>query len=111
MGLRDKIISIFENKNKTIRSISTNISVPKSTVHHHLQQGEKRNQNPESSFWETKAGNAFLHRFVIATLYTFCIKGGIGAGRVHEFFNLIRIDTHVAISETTILKIIKEIEP
>ena len=108
--VRKIILSIFGKKEKSVRSIAKEIEIPKSTVHYHLQQAEKRNKYPESSFWETQAGNAFLHRFVIATLYTFCIKGGIGAGRIHEFFDMIRIDTHVAISETTILKIIKEIE-
>ncbi len=110
MSLRSKIISIFGNKKKTIRSTAESTSIPKSTVHYHLQQAEQRNQYPESSFWETEQGNSFLVRLVVATLYTFCIKGGIGAGRVHEFFSFIRIGTHVAISETTILQIIKEIE-
>jgi len=110
MSLRSKILSIFSNRQKTVRLTAESTLTPKSTVHYHFQQGEKRNQHPESSFWETQAGNSFLVRLVVATLYTFCIKGGIGAGRVHEFFEFIRIGTHVAISETTILQIIKEIE-
>jgi len=110
MSIRSRFISIFSKKGQPIRAISEITSIPKSTVHYHLQQGEQRNQYPESTFWETEAGNAFLRNLVIATIYTFCIKGGIGAGRVHEFFSFIRIGTHIAISETTILKTINEIE-
>jgi len=110
MSIRDKIFSIFKNKEKTVRDIQKATAIPKSTAHHHKKQIEKRNENEESSFWETATGYNFLKRMVIATIYTFCIKGGLGAGRIKEFFEFIKIGTHVAISESTILLIIKEVE-
>ncbi len=96
MGLRDKIISIFSKNGKSIRENAKENGIP--------------NQNPESTFWETEAGYKFLVRMVVASIYTFCIKGGIGAGRIHEFFEQMRIGTHVGISDSSILLIIKEIE-
>jgi len=110
MGLRDKIISIFSKNGKSIRENAKENGIPKSTVFHHLRQIQERNQNPESTFWETEAGYKFLVRMVVASIYTFCIKGGIGAGRIHEFFEQMRIGTHVGISDSSILLIIKEIE-
>ena len=110
MNLRSKIALIFQKKDKTVRKIEEETGIPKSTAHHHKHQIIKRNQFEESLFWETQAGLGFLRRLVAAAIYTFCIKGGLGAGRAREFFGLIRIGTHVGISDSSILLIIKEIE-
>ena len=106
MNLRSKIALIFQKKDKTVRKIEEETGIPKSTAHHHKHQIIKRNQFEESLFWETQAGLGFLRRLVAAAVYTFCIKGGLGAGRAREFFGLIRIGTHVGISESSIFLII-----
>ncbi len=110
MNLREKIVSIFSKRCETVRKIEEKTDIPKSTVHHHKKQIEKRDQYDESTFWETEVGYNFLKRLVIATIYTFSIKGGLGAGRIKEFFEYIRIGTHVGISDSSILLIIKDIE-
>jgi len=110
MKLREKIISIFTRQKQPVRTIEQETGIPKSTAHHHKQKIEMRNQFDESTFWETEAGYNFLKRIVIATIYTFGIKGGSGAGRIREFFEYIRIGTHVGISDSSILLIIKDIE-
>jgi len=110
MNVREKIISIFKRKADTVRNIQQETGIPKSTAFHHKKQIEKRNEYAESTFWETDAGYNFLKRLVIATIYIFSIKSGLGAGRINEFFELIRIGTHVAISDSSILQVIKEIE-
>jgi hypothetical protein len=110
MWLREKMLKIFRSKKDTVRATAENAGLPKSTVFHHQKRAEERNQYEESSFWETDIGYRFLIRLVVASIYTFSIKGGLGAGRIKEFFELIRIGTHVGISDSSILLIIKEIE-
>jgi len=93
MKLREKIVSIFSKRRDTVRKIEQATGIPKSTVHHHKKQIEKRDQYDESSFWETETGYNFLKRLVISTIYTFSIKGGLGAGRIREFFEYIRMES------------------
>lgn len=45
-----------------------------------------------------------------AALYQFGLKNGAGAGALSEFFRLIRIDTHVGISETSLLRQLRQME-
>ena len=45
---------------------------------------------------------------IVSRIYTFCIKGGIGAGRIEEFLYQIRISTHAGVSESSIFRIMKE---
>jgi hypothetical protein len=40
----------------------------------------------------------------------FALKSGNGGGRLHEFFKLLKLEHYTGVSETTILKIIKEVE-
>lgn len=99
-----------EKPESSIRSLATELEVPKSTLYYQSQQQDKRLVDEQTVFLESPAGEAFLKRLVIATIYTFVLKGGVGAQRVEEFFELIRISTHVAISESSILRMIRSIE-
>ncbi len=47
-----------------------------------------RNQYPESAFWETEAGAAWLKRLVIAVLYSFGMECHVGADKLATFFKL-----------------------
>lgn len=98
-----------ENK-KSIREVGIELDVPKSTIHHEQKKQLARNQYAESEFWETEAGQSFLKRLIVSVIYTFGIKGGIGAGRIEEFMNQIRIGTHVGVSESSIYRMMKEVE-
>ncbi len=51
-----------------------------------------------------------MHRLVIATILVFGVMCGAGAGKIRFFFKLIRIFTHVGISESSIRNIADEIE-
>jgi len=105
---------IFESKTKSPeksnREIGKLLEIPASTVNYHTKKQKERNQYEESLFWESKSGQNFLKRLIIGVLYTFGIKGGIGAERIEEFFEQIRLHTHVGISPSSILHILKEIE-
>lgn len=86
------------------------LEMPASTFNYQVNQQRARNQYEESLFWESQAGQNFLKRLIVGVLYTFGIKGGIGAERLEEFFEQIRLHTHVGISPSSILRVLKEIE-
>lgn len=71
---------------------------------------KKRNQYPESEFWETEAGRAWLHRLVLATVYEFGIKSHHGAEKLSAFFKQTRIYQHIGLSESSIQRILKQAE-
>ena len=71
---------------------------------------EQRDRFPESYFWETEEGIGFLSRLFVGVLFLFGIKSGIGAGTISEFFKLLRIDTHVGSSPTTIKNYMNKIQ-
>lgn len=110
MKIVDKIYSIFRRKEKTVRKISEETGIPKSTVHYHKSKISERISSSKTDFWETEEGRLFIVRLVIGTIYMFALKSGGGAGRLREFFELLQLERYTAVSETTILKIIKQVE-
>lgn len=95
---------------QSIRCLAEQVNRSKSAVHRHLQAQHRRNQHPESAFWETEAGAQWLARLVYATLYQFGLKNHIGAGQLSGFFELLRIDTHVGVSESTLRQCLQQME-
>jgi len=95
---------------ESVRETARNLGIPKSTVHHHRQRTKKRQQFSESEFWDSEAGQNFIKRLMVSAIYTFGIKGGIGAGRIEEFMKQIRLSTHAGVSESSIYRMMKEIE-
>ena len=85
------------------------LSVPLRTLNYNIVQQDKRLVNETTHFFESEAGEQFLKRLVMGTIYTFCLKGGLGARRVEEFFELIKIYSHVTISESSVLRILQQI--
>ncbi len=98
------------NPNQSIRAASLELGVSKDMVNRQDNRESGRNQNAESEFWDSEAGQNFIKRLIISAIYTFGIKGGVGAGRIEEFMKQIRIGTHAGISESSIYRMIKEIE-
>ena len=97
-------------KNLSIRQLGKLADIPKSSTHRHKKVIEARNIYPESGFWETAGGQKYLHRLVICTILVFGVMCGAGAGKIMFFFKLIRIFTHVGISESSIRNIADDIE-
>lgn len=90
--------------------LARDLDVPLRTLNHRIAQQDKRLTNQTADFLESEAGELFVKRLVVSTIYTFCIKGGVGAGRVEEFFERIKIYSHVGISESSVLRILQQIE-
>jgi len=106
-----KLQSLVQNNpGSSQRAMARAIDMPSSTFNDQIRAQRARNQYAESAYWESEAGQNFLLRLVVSTLYTFNIKAGVGAGRIEEFFEHIRLYTHIGISESSILRIIKQIE-
>ncbi len=110
MKLREKITQIFKRKNDSGRNIAKELQLPISTVYYNLQQTQKRQAVAGTAFWDTDEGYAFMIRLVVASIYSFAVKGGFGAGKLKSYFEMLNIGSHLAVSETTVLKIINEIE-
>ena len=106
MGLWAKSVVIFntlhEHGKQRIRSLADRTGLSNSSVHRHLQAIDRRACSPESSLWETEAGRAWLVRLMVATLFGFGCKRGVGAETLSEFFSRLRLDSHVGCSPSAL---------
>jgi len=107
---RATIAVIKEHGKQAVRKLAEITNGTKSSVHRHLQAKEERNQHPESPLWETEAGDAWLRLMVFSTLYQFGLKCGVGADNLSQYFEMIRIQTHVGVSPSALLTQLKQME-
>jgi len=102
MGFWDKSQQIFnclcDNATQSVRRLALQTGLSKSSVHHLTQAIERRNSHPESWFWETEEGRQWLTRLVVATLYTFGLKRGVGLDTISEFFARLHLETQIGCS-------------
>jgi hypothetical protein len=114
MGLWAKSVVIFnsirEHGKQSIRSLADRTGLSKSSVHRHLQAIERRDRYPESSFWETEAGRAWLIRLIVATLFVFGLKRGVGAETISEFFSRLHLEAHVGCSPSALRHVMHTLE-
>ena len=103
--------AICEHGKQSIRSLADRTGLSKSSVHRHLQAMDRRDRYPESSLWETPAGRAWLVRLVVATLFVFGLKRGVGAETLSEFFGRLRLDGHVGCSPSALRSMLHTLEP
>lgn len=59
-----RIAPYLERVGVKLREIASATGISKSAVHRHQQAIARRNRYPESSWWETPAGSAWLKRLV-----------------------------------------------
>ena len=82
MRFWDKSLRIFkslcDNGQQGVRRMAQQTGLSKSSVPRLKQAMERRHRHPESWFWETEDGWHWLTRLVVATLYTFGLKRGVG---------------------------------
>ena len=114
MGLWAKSVVIFhalrEHGTQSIRRLADRTGLSKSSVHRHLQAIDRRDRYPESLFWETEAGRAWLIRLIVATLFVFGLKRGVGAETLSEFFNRLRLAAHVGCSPSALRCVMHTLE-
>jgi hypothetical protein len=114
MGLWAKSVVIFnsihEHGKQSIRCLAERTGLSKSSVHRHLQARDRRDRYPESSFWETEAGRTWLIRRVVATLFVFGLKRGVGAETISAFFSCLRVEAHVGCSASALRHVMHTLE-
>ncbi|MEM8643011.1 MAG: DUF6399 domain-containing protein [Cyanobacteria bacterium P01_G01_bin.54] len=93
---------IKTNVRQTLKAIAEGTELSVSSVYRHRQAIHRRNQYPESSFWETEVGYQWLMRLVFGLIYYFGIKQGVGAESLSEFIHAIHLETHVASSPSSL---------
>ena len=106
MGFWDKSLRIFkslcENATQSVRQLAQQTGLSKSSGHRLQQAMERRNGHPESWLWETEDGRRWLTRLVVATLYTFGLKRGVGLETMREFFTHLHLETQVGCSPSAL---------
>src|SRR5215510_15300533 len=78
---------------------------------HRLQQAiGQRGRHPESWLWETEDGRQWLIRLVVATLYTFGLKRGVGLETMSEFFTRLHLEAQVGCSPSALRSVMQALE-
>jgi len=115
MGFWTKSRLIFnafrDNAKASMRQVARQTGLSKSSVHRLGQAMARRNQHPESWFWETEDGRRWLIRLVVAVLYIFGLKRGVGAETMSAFFACLHLDQHVGCSPSTLRAVMEQLEP
>src|SRR5215471_1279983 len=106
MGFWDRSLRIckclYDHGKRSIRHLAQQTGFSKSSVHRLQQAMVRRHCHPESWFWETEEGRRWLTRLVVATLYTFGLKRGIGVETISEFFTHLHLETQVGCSPSAL---------
>src|SRR6516164_10655794 len=106
MGFWEKSLRIFkslcDNGTQGVRRIAQQTGLSKSSVQRLKQAMERRDVHPESWWWETEDGRQWLTRLVVATLYTFGLKRGVGLDTISEFFMRLHLATQVGCSASAL---------
>src|SRR6266581_1106859 len=102
--------SIREHGPQSVRRLAERTGLSKSSVHRHLQAIGRRDRYPESSFWETEAGRTWLIRLVVATLFVFGFKRGVGAETLSEFCSRLHLETQVGCSPSALRRVMHTLE-
>jgi DNA-binding IclR family transcriptional regulator len=96
MGFWEKSVRIFnylcEAGTQSVRHIAQHTGVSKSSAHRLKQAMMQRDIHPESWLWETAEGRRWLTRLVVATLYTFGLKRGVGLDTISAFFSHLHLE-------------------
>jgi hypothetical protein len=114
MGFWDKSLRVFkclcENGKQSVRRVAQQTGLSKSSVHRLTQAMARRGVHPESWLWETADGRQWLTRLVVATLYTFGLKRGVGVDTMSEFFTRLHLETQVGCSPSALHGVLHAVE-
>jgi hypothetical protein len=95
---------------QSVRQLAQQTGLSKSSVHRLRQAMERRSGSPEAGMWETEAGRQWLTRLVVATLYTFGLKRGVGMDTMSEFFMRLHLQHSLGCSPTALRGVMQELE-
>lgn len=113
MGFWDRSLRIVkclcDHGKQSIRQLAQQTGISQSSVHRLQQALERRSSWPEAGLWETEAGRQWLMRLVVATLYTFGLKRGVGVDTLSEFFVRLHLHHHLGCSPTALRHVMHEL--
>ena len=101
---------LWEHGTQSVRRIAQKTGCSKSSVHRLQHALARRNSHPESWVWETADGRQWLTRLVVATLYTFGLKRGVGLDTMSEFFARLHLATQVGCSPSALRRVMQTLE-
>ena len=114
MNLRERCQTVFQAgyqfSQNSFRAVAQKTDLSKSSVHRLYHRIVNRNQHPESSLWETEAGQQWLRLLVLATIFIFALQEGIGCERLSQFFRLLRLQRHIGVSPTALRSLRAQME-
>jgi len=115
MDLRGRCQQIFtvlrERGPQSIRKLAQATGLPKSSVDRHCKGlRERARQVPEAELWEHEQGARWLRVLVLAVLFVFGLKGGMGVERISEFFHRIRLERYLAVSPSALRSLRTQME-
>lgn len=106
-----RIVNAFcDNAKQSIRHVAHQTGFSKSSVHRLKQAMERRDRHPESWLWETAEGHRWLLRLVVAALFTFGLKRGVGAETIGEFFGRLHLEAHIGCSPSALRRVMEALE-
>jgi len=94
----------------SVRKLAKVLEISKSSAHRIVTAIQKRNNHPESHFWESAEGMTWLKLLVFGTIFHFGIRHGVGADMISDFFQLLRLEKHAGVSVSSIKTMRKKIE-
>ena len=100
---------IAEKGHQTLEKIAQATGMSKSSVWRHQKARDQSSDNAVAAFWASAAGMVYLARVVIAVIYCFGIKQGVGAESLSEFFQLIGLASHVGSSASAIRSVKQQV--
>lgn len=106
-----KVSNFFTSfPDRSVRQAAAALEMSKSAVDRQRQSERRRTQYPESVFWNTEAGWQWLCRLVLGSLFVFTIQRGIGLESLSYFFQLLRLDTHLGLSPSSLRNLVRGLE-
>jgi IclR helix-turn-helix domain len=102
--------SIRDHGQQSVRRLAERTGLSNNSVHRHLQAMDRRDRHPESWWWETAEGRGWLIRLVVATLFIFGLKRGVGADTISELFSRLRLEAHVGCSPSAMRGVMHGLE-
>ena len=101
---------LFDHGKQSVRQLANQTGFSKSSVYRLTQAMARRNQHPESWLWETAEGRQWLIRLVVATLYTFALKRGVGMETISEFLGRLNLETQIGCSPSALRSLMQTLE-
>ena len=99
-----------DNANASMRQVARHTGLSQSRVHRLGQAMERRHGHPESWFWEIEEGHRWLSRLVVAALYHFGLKRGVGAETMRAFFAGLHLEPQVGCAPSPLRAVMAQLE-